>query len=363
RYPSETHGRWRLSIPDSPVKESISPSPPSNDGFRSKDRRSDSFVRLYPDLALGMLRHDLAAVGRVWLLLQYMDTEGRGWLTLGEIRKQLTDEDSGLHICGLRQLRKLLSRGDGLFWQRDDERLWLRSTSKTAAALGVRRLAGRAVALPISALLQGIGKLRAHFYASFHSGRNKESSRTNQSNLIARSTLSHLCSTSRRSQQRYEKLVGVESQSHIAIGGASSTENNQHMAWEKGMALFRFTDSAGKRGRKGISYSAWQLPNSYSSPHKTLPKGKQKRINRELADLFMKGMTGNGKGSHVFDQGGAHCDGSEDKRTHRLYHKNSQSAAANYERVSGSEAYWPDRMSSAGSFRVWFHIRCKVSTW
>ena len=38
---------------------------------------------------------------------------------------------------------------------------------------------------------------------------------------------------------------------------------------------------------------AWQLPNSYTVSLTHRPKGRQKRINRMLSDLFMQGMTGN----------------------------------------------------------------------
>jgi len=82
----------------------------------------------------------------------------------------------------------------------------------------------------------------------------------------------------------------------MAVGGISTIEHDQQVAWKQGTAAFRFTDSRGTVGREGVSYTAWQLPNNYQGPHDKLPKGKLKRINRELADLFMKGMTGNGKG-------------------------------------------------------------------
>ncbi|MBP9503248.1 MAG: hypothetical protein KBF17_13895, partial [Candidatus Promineofilum sp.] len=38
-----------------------------------------------------------------------------------------------------------------------------------------------------------------------------------------------------------------------------------------------------------------QLPNEYTGPHAVLPRGRMKRLNRALADLFHNGMTGNGE--------------------------------------------------------------------
>ena len=67
-----------------------------------------------------------------------------------------------------------------MFWQQDEagkacpepaERVWLCGQAKVAAALGLRHLRGKTVELPARLLFAPIGELRAHLYASFHSGR------------------------------------------------------------------------------------------------------------------------------------------------------------------------------------------------
>ncbi|MGB3717885.1 MAG: hypothetical protein WA996_26000 [Candidatus Promineifilaceae bacterium] len=316
-------------------------------------------VKLYPDIALGMLRQEVVAAGRLWLLLQYIDAEGCGWVSLSAARRRLTEIDAVLRVCGRRQLRKLLSKGDGFFWIRNDDRIWLKSAAKVAASLKVQRLIGNPVALPVDDLLKGVGHARAHFYASFHSSRNKEARGGKGASPIARSTLQRLSHASRRSQQRYERRTDIYAQSNIALGGVSTIENDQRVAWKQGTAAFRFRDSAGKIGRKGITYSAWQLPNNYTGPHVTLPKGRQKRINRELVDLFTKGMTGNGKISVAFGRGSGRESRPGDQCPNRLYHKHGLSAAASYSRSPDIDAYWPDRQCAVGSYHRWFIISCK----
>ncbi|MCZ7668743.1 MAG: hypothetical protein M5U34_16865 [Chloroflexi bacterium] len=64
-----------------------------------------------------------------------------------------------------------MHQGEGLFWQRDKERIWLRSAGKVAANLDVRQLNGRPVAVPVKHLLGSIGEARAYLYATFHAGR------------------------------------------------------------------------------------------------------------------------------------------------------------------------------------------------
>jgi hypothetical protein len=82
-------------------------------------------------------------------------------------------------------------------------------------------------------------------------------------------------------------------------GGAAGPVGpaEQERAWRQGRALFRLTDHHGQQGAPGATYLAWRLPNTYGPArgHQQRPKGRQKRINRQLADLFTKGMTGNGR--------------------------------------------------------------------
>jgi hypothetical protein len=184
-------------------------------------------------------------------------------------------------------LRILLGQGEGLFWQRQEDRLWLRSVVKVAAALGLTRLSGHPVALPLHILTRPIGEVKAHFYASFHSGRNHDHQ------PIARATLSHLSGLSPQTQRSYEKRARVRPQTNFALGEVATHENKEERTWQQGSAVFTFTDYQGKQGPANLTYMAWQLPNDYTGPHVRQPKGRHKRLNRQLADLRQQGTAGN----------------------------------------------------------------------
>ncbi|MBK9053870.1 MAG: hypothetical protein IPL78_24060 [Chloroflexi bacterium] len=201
-----------------------------------------STLSLSPDLALALLHHNRVAESRIWFLLRHLDETGRGWVELPEIRRYLSEKTSMWCICGWRQLRILLGQGDGLFWQRQGERLWLRSVVKVAAALGLTRLSGHPVALPVHLLTRPIGEVKAHFYASFHSGRNHDHQ------PIARATLSHLSGLSPQTQRSYEKRARVRPQTNFALGEVATPENKEHRTWQQGTAVFTFTDYQGKQG-------------------------------------------------------------------------------------------------------------------
>jgi hypothetical protein len=290
-------------------------------------------IKVYPDIAIGLLRNEQVAAGRLWLLLQAADVQGAGWLTEKEARRLFTHKRGPLRFCGVRQLRNLLVRGDGLFWSRGNGRIWLRSAAKVAFALGVSRLQVRPVAVPVAVLRQKIGTVRAHLYATFHSGRSK-TSRAN--NPIARTTVAKLTQVQPRTQRRYERKARVKQQRQFAIGGKATTENLQARSWQQGCATFQFKDFKGKQGQAGGNYVAWQLPNSYVGPHAQLPKGRQKRINRALTDLFMQGMTGNEQRSWTVE---------------RHFFGNGRLAGKAYSRNPKDDQSW--RGGGTGRFQLW----------
>ena len=112
---------------------------------------------------------------------------------------------------------------------------------------------------------------------------------------IARATLTALTTAAPNSQRAYERRAGVSRRSAVAIGPLAAAVDEKEVAWRRGRALFHLRDSQGRHGRPGAVYLAWQLPNEYTGPHAALPRGRQKRLNRALADLFHDGMTGNGE--------------------------------------------------------------------
>ncbi len=324
----------RVNWPQPPTEKR----PPAETAGRSARAHSQpaTDLRLFPDVAIAMLRQGAAAPGRLWLLLQHIDATGRGWVSTAEARSRLSQQGEPLYLCGWRQLRNLLDQGEGLFWQReeraDGQRIWLAGTARVALQLGVARIQLEPVALPVGHLLQGIGAVRAHFYACYHSSR-YHSGRAVQGRPISRATLAALMQVSPRSQRAYERVAGVRRQPNWAIGPAQAEAEAQaqEMAWERGQALFTFTDRRGHYGRPGARYLAWQLPNSYQGPHQTQGRRHQKALNQQLVDLYSKGFTGNGK--QQVEEGDAPAQPSR-------FYDNGQAAVRALNRGLDHDAYW-----------------------
>ena len=324
--------------PNEPKKRPLLESEPLGQVADKQETRSLTScpeVKLYPDLALGMLQEDQAAAGRIWLLLRHLDARGQGWLPLDQVKEALTGKDSELRVCGRRQLRNLLRQGKGIFWERDKERLWLKSVAKVAIALGVERLRGRPVALPVDILLSGIGKVRAHFYASFHSGRVGKEEQAPGS-PISRAILSRLTGVPERSQRLYEQAAGIRVRKNIAVGESCTAANFQERAWRHGRGTFKFTDHGAKFGQVGQSYVAWRLPNSYLGCHQQRAKGRQKKINQQI-DLVDKWAQGNDLPKKTL-----------------LFHHSAAAAAKTYNRDGRTDVYWPDKSGQKRPLKIWF---------
>lgn len=265
-------------------------------------------IKLYPDVARGLLRQELAATGRIWLLLRHLDALGRGWVQVSQVRSWLVARSSPWRVCGWRQLRNLLRQGDGIFWQWTEERLWLRSVVRVAAALGVEQVTAKPVALPVAVLLGGVGEVRAHLYASFHSSRSF-GPRNGRSNPISRETLAQVTAVPPRTQRCYERRIGVQVQRNLALGPGVEPGQKQERAWRQGTAVFEFIDHLGKHGVAQRRYLAWQLPNSYQGCHGRAHTGRMRKINRRLQDLVKIRARGNGRQLWVklFYPDGAHA--------------------------------------------------------
>ena len=242
-------------------------------------------VTSHSELTAAFLKHELSATGRIWLLLRHIDVDGRGWVAVDEARQQLTRKEAVLHVCGWRQLRNLLLAGNGTFWERDKNRIWLRSVAKVATRLQVEHL-GKSVSIPIKSLIANIQTVRATFYAVGHASRN--------GSPISRAKLADIMGVNERTQRRYDQAVGVQKTANYCLGDPEGEQ--QETAWHQRHAAFDFVDKQGRHGAAGRKYRAFQLPNSYTVTYQAAANGRTRKINQQLRqDLVNNRAQGNGR--------------------------------------------------------------------
>ena len=287
-------------------------------------------TKLYPDLAQAMLQNEVSSAARLWLLLRHIDGEGRGWLRIDEQRQQLCHKQSADYFCGWRQFRNLLAQGEEVYWTRDRERIWLRGTVAVAHLLGVTRLTGAPVVLPLTAVYGGIGLFRAHLYASRHSGRKEAAP-------ISRAVLRQQSGVAGRTQRHYDLRARVQRTRNVAVGERAANVSWETIGWEQGRAVFIMKDRNGRYGSPNQTYAAWQLPNSYSGPHRRCGRGRQRKMNRQLVDLVQTGMRGNGQHQQIS----------------RRYFRNGKTAVLQHK---ASTTYWPNQRQNGGRTTAYWHV-------
>lgn len=270
-------------------------------------------VKVHPALAGALLHSEQVAAGRIWLLLRHLDRKGQGWITIADARKALTNSAAPLRTCGWRQLRNLLRQGNGVFWQRTRDRIWLYSLMRVASALDIVHFKGIQVKLPVQALSGTIGIVRAHLYAVYHAGRDGQP--------ISREAIQIQTKVAYSSQRNYEQRTKITSRPNYAILAKYDATTMAEKTWRHGHATFRFTDKHGNHGACNAQYIARQLPNSYYVKHVRPTSRNSKQLNRALKDLSPSGTTGNGK-----------------RDTCRIYFQQGKAAAR--AKATGHTVYW-----------------------
>lgn len=282
-------------------------------------------VKTYPTLNLAFY-NEAAAVGRILYLLKALDqvtTGGGSVLELDQVRDILTDGASPWKVYTWRRLRQILNEGEGWAWHRDDEgRIWLHSPARIARALDTGRLQGRPVYVPTKGLLKGIKRVRAHFYASWESGRPEPAP-------VSRARLEQVTGVPKRTQRDYDALLERRSRTNIAITGSKwNDENRRRLAWEHAQhgsgrrPLMRFVDWTGEQfGEPGAAYIAYQVAATRTRCHAQAPKGRQKKHNQDIT-LVTTGTQGH------------------DGEIVRIYHLSADRAAAAYGREPDHVHYW-----------------------
>ncbi len=274
-----------------PEKEPAAPTPPTDPVGEINPKTAT--VKVYPSIALAILRREHSAAGRIYFLLRALDPHGRGWLSVKYVRKKMCAKRSGFRIAkrgvsednAWRNLRGLLKRGDGLFWSHDPKqgRLWLHGMQRIALALNCSRLTDEPVLLPVKGFLQGIQKVRAYLLASFHTGReklNKHGRHVDQP--ISQARLQALSAVSDRSQRRYHKVARVKVRKNFTLGTVCEADELKERLYDKWGNAFAFKDVKGRHGRAGNRYLASRLPNSYQTSLAQCARGRQQKINAYL---------------------------------------------------------------------------------
>lgn len=287
--------------------------------FIEQDRvRLTETVKVYPSLLAGFLKQHEAPQARLYLLVRLIDKQGQGWVDFDLLVKLFTNRQSPYYIFTRKRLKQIVRKGNGRFWGfTDNKRIRYKSPDKIAFELDCKRLTGKSVAMPREALLSGIQQFRAYCQAAYVTGRG------DGDKPISRFTLRCLTGLSASSQRTYGRIAHIKHKVNVAISTSEkySQEALQEKQWKFGGHVFRFTDYKGVQdgNQPGDECLAWQRPNSYQTSLETVPKGRQRKINRAIDLVF----SGRGIG-----------------QVEKIYHLNGEAAANAFNRSPQVDHYF-----------------------
>ena len=274
------------------------------------------YVRAYPSLLAAARKGRRGPHMRLYLLCKALDVAGSGVVALDQVRRYFVGQDAPYKAFGARRLRQILAEGRGVFWQRyTDDKLWLASPGRLAVALGVGRLDGAPVAVPVWAIWGGHHEAAAAFYSAWHAGRGDDP------NPVGRAALVELTGAAASTQRTYDHTAEVQRQRNIAIVGDATKEGMQDAAWRFGRGVFKFRDHVGKMGRRGWVYAAASMPSTYHSKLDRLPRGRQRKANK-LIRLVTNGARG------------------KDDKIAKRYHVEAAAACDAYNHDPKHDHYW-----------------------
>ncbi len=325
-------------------QQSNSPEAPTPDSAR---------VRVSPSLAAWCLDKEHRYQGqpldgpyRLYKIMQVLDGEGRGWLANFFVEASLTKKGSPYYIYGRRQLKNMLSRGEGLFWHRvkskGELRIRLVARAKVANDLLDGRLRGQEVTFPLNHMLgHGRGRqaaVNAALYAAVHAG---QIQRQGKPRPISRARLRDVSGCSSYRQRQYEKRMDITADSHFHILGPYSEYKLQRVRIHKDLPAYKHTDYQGKinRHQRGADYIALRLPNSYRTPNtfSVVHSRRQRAINRQLGGLCHMGSEGSNRDDYK-----------------RLFHENAAAAVHAFNCDPNTISFYP--MAFGARTKLWRSI-------
>ena len=283
-------------------------------------------VKVHPSLARAMLASKRSAVGRLWLLLRAWDTAGRGCYTLDQVHGAFSIEGSAWHMADRRRVQQLIKQGAGLFWTLRDYRggrahgLQMIGADGVAAALGLDRLAGAPVEVPVTDLLGGIHKANAALFAAVAT---LQRTRRGGPRPVTRRTLADMTGAAASTQRTYSKTARIEARPNYVILPSGDVD---------APGTFVLLDHLGQQGRAGRSHLARQMPNTYVVPLAAASRGRLRKINRRLNLVLSEAR---GYWPEV------------DYR--RIYHDTATGAARAYGRNYHDDHYWPAGRTARGA--------------
>lgn len=233
-------------------------------------------LRTYPSVNAAFLRQD-SPVLRLWYLLRHVDTQGRGIVTKADARGAFCDRQSTLYCMTAARLRQVLQAGEDTCWNVQGDLIHMRSVARVAEAVGVDKLRGSNVAVPVADMLGGMRQVRAALWATIHAAR--------RPSPIARETLADVFGLPSSTQRAYDAEAGTVREQNIAVIPDSAAADHKYTR---------------RRIVGGEDVLTAHMPSTYKAALKQDKPGRKSKVNDKLNALVSVSPQKRGSGARRY---------------------------------------------------------------
>jgi len=271
-------------------------------------------VKIHPSLAQAAMRQRVDREYRLWTLARALDAKGSGRVRIADLRELIEAEDLNGLAAG--SLRRLLRTGSPRFWQVGHGRLRLRGLGAVCKALGIPRLVGNPVIVPLVWARTLRGFRAAIYNCLFPQG--------NWSNPISRTVIEGIINRTAQSQRNYQKALGsaLKTKCNAAFAGAPGRRGEE-------IPRGYYIDRLG-----GELVMLRRLPNSFKSGFARAPKGMQGRVNQRLRYSV----------DHVATE-----------TTRRLFYSDAKAVARRIQ-IQGDDFFFVAESKTVGNTALWSQV-------
>ncbi len=209
-------------------------------------------VKSYPELNMAAMQRRKDKPYRLWLLCRYLDADGRGWVTLDALRRLTAP------MVTRQTLWRTLSQGEGAFWHKDCDRVYLRGLQAIADHFETYP-STNPVLVPLADFAK-IAAFRAALVATLFAKKER---------TISHATLARLTGRTRRTIISYMKRARVRVTENRMLSKRPVTPYVDAELAEQGYYRTRIN---------GHWHMVRRIPNSYDADFETAPHGMVKHL-------------------------------------------------------------------------------------
>lgn len=248
--------------------------------------------RAYPAINVAATEQKRIAELRVWYAARFIHNQAGmtvGNIGVDELESAICDKESLYYFFSKRRLQTILKKGQGEFWEVNNDRVYFKNPAKIAYLLNTN-LYGFRLDIPFL-LLTTHSTARAAFYRSYEDGRRNN-------DPLSRQRQEEVSGVPSRTQRHYDAQLGAKEIENFLVAhlDGKPAEYNKYnlervrLALGDDRPLYSWTDKKGKLGVTGKKYIKYPIASNRTRTFKkSSGPGALRKWKKKLTHLIKLG--------------------------------------------------------------------------